>query len=169
MRRILAALLGTAILALPAVLASDRPARLGDDKLNVQITLALADGESDRPIQALVLDGERIRTTAGWRVPVATAVSGPAAVQYQDIGIGVTLQARIVGPGRIRTSGEVDLGTIAREGAPAALPPDVAPTVATFRHVFDVIVSDGVPTILAEVPKPGGGSATLTLTAGVAD
>ena len=143
------------------------PARQGDDGANVLFRLELADGEGRWPIQALVLDGQRLRTTTGWRVPTATEFSETStSIDYQNVGMGVTLHVRVVSPGRVRVSGEVDLGTIDPEHEARSARP-TAPKVATFRHVFDVILTDATATTLAEVPKPGGGSMVLTATADI--
>ncbi len=168
------ALMLAALIVLPPLAAAASSPREGDDGANVLVRLVLRDGDRERPIQALVLDGQRVRTTTGWRVPIVERVVDSndggqmASIQYQDIGMGVTLLVRIVGAGRIRISGEVDLGRI-QEGEPTRAEAVDAPTVASFRHVFDVMLADGVSTTLAEVPKPDSGSSTLSITADIQD
>lgn len=173
MKRTIVILL-SAVIALP-LLAADGPARRGDDGPNVLVTLTLTDGATERPIQALVLGGQRVRTTTGWRVPFVTKVTETGdesaqvtAIQYQDIGMEVTLHVRIVGAGRVRTSGEVDLGSILQDETTRSIEA-TSPTVVTFRHVFDTVLADGVDTTLAKVPKPDEGTVTLAIRAEIQD
>lgn len=163
-----------ALVTVSALAAAGRQPREGDDGANLLVTLGLAGigGEGEHRIQALVLDGERSRLATGWRVPIARAADSDcegaagSPVSYQNVGLGVTLHTRIVAAGGIRVHGEVELSSIApEETAPVRVLG--APTVASFRHVFDVIVAEGARTIVAEAPDAEGGTVVLTLTAEV--
>ncbi len=155
-------LLLTAALALPGPAAANDPPRRGEDGANIHIDLTLTDGESEWPIRALVLDGQRLRTTTGRRVPMATEVGeASSSISYLDVGMEARLEVRIVGAGRVRVSGEVELSAIDEERTAGAVA-DQAPKLTTFRHVFDVVLADGVATPLAEVPDLGKRPLELT-------
>lgn len=169
------------LVALPA-LAQDAPqprTRPGDDNDNLRFVITVADRDpagaiAEHAVEALLLDGERARLQTGWRIPIPTTTFNTVAsgdkvpvtsFSYQDVGVEVSLHCRTVEDGRIRASGEVELSSVDQEGpgaSPAQASPPV-PTVGTFRYAFDVKLTNGAASTVAEVPKPGGGTMTLTI------
>ena len=179
MKKLIALALVT-LVSLPLLAADERPRR-GDDGANVQFDLTLADrnaggGRSERSVQALALDGSRIRLSTGWRIPIPTTTFNTAntvgsdivpvtSYQYQDVGVSASFENRIVGGNRIRIAGQIEVSAI-DQGDDAASEA-AGPRVGAFSHEFDVILVDGVETTLAEVPKPDGGTMTLALSAAI--
>ena len=167
-----------ALVALPA-LALDRPTgRTGDDKDNLRFIITISDSDpggavAEHSVEALLLDGEQAQLQTGWRIPFPTTTfrttaSGEVPMttfSYQDVGVEVSLRCRTVEDGRIRASGKVELSSVDQDG-PVATPSQAsppAPTVGSFRYAFDVKLESGVETIVAEVPKPAGGSMSLKI------
>ena len=172
------------LVSLPLLAADESSSsRRGDDKANVQFELSLTDtndvGETtDRSVEALALDGTRIRLMTGWRIPIPTTTFNSAntvgsdivpvtSYQYQDVGVSASLESRVVRGDKIRVSGQIEVSAIQQGDADSSRAN--APKVGTFSHEFDVILADGVETTLAEVPKPGGGSLSLALAASILD
>ena len=161
--------------------AASETARRGDDNVNVQVTLTVIDVtdggvRTGHSVRALAVDGHRARTTTGWRLPIPKGSSGgssrtPADVlpvtlfSYQEVGLSAAVEARVVGAGRVRVSGIVDLSAVDEEASTSEL----APSFGAFEHDFDLILQDGVPTPVAEVAKPQGGSMSLSISASIQD
>ena len=171
-----------ALASLPALADETSTKRRGDDKANLLFVITVADEASDgataeSSMEALLLDGQHARLQAGWRIPIPTTTFNTAAASgervpvtsfsYQDVGIELSLHARIVEDGRVRASGKVEVSSVDQTGKVSAHSP--APRVGTFSYEFDVKLTSGTEATVAEVPKPDGGSMSLSIAATIQD
>ena len=175
MKRVIGVAALAAILCAPV--AADPITRPGDDADNIRYVLTITDGRrgdeaSQKKINALALDDRPVRVMSGWRQPIVVVTTvdeagggpGKTSYQYQDVGITCRLQGRIVGDGRIRVSGELELSA-PQHGEAGAFAGERAPRIEAFHYGFEVLLEDGAEVILAAVPGPQGGKLELLLSA----
>lgn len=168
---VLAAVVGTVF----PLVASDDEAPGGD---NVMITVRILDekpgGETvDHSYRVLSLDGRSAELLTGWRYPIPTSeataaanVSEVTSFSYQNVGVSANIDTRIIEQDRIQLRGVVEISDV--EPGPT-FAGRAAPKLGTFRHRFHVVLADGASQLISQVPKPGGGSASLELTAQILD
>jgi hypothetical protein len=170
------------LVAMP-LLAADPPPQPGDDGSNVRFTLTIVNSgpgreASERSVHALALDGRTTRLLTGWRLPIPTTTFNTStsvgsdvvpvtSYQYQDVGVAVRLEGRIVAERRIRVRGKAEVSSV-EDASPSPTPPST-PSIGTFDHEFEIILDDGVESKLVEVPRPDGGSIGLRLAAEIDD
>ena len=164
--------LSVLVLAVLALLVA--PVRAADDRQqNLLFSVAVVDtdaaGEvSSRSTRILALNGRRVDLSAGWKVPIPTrtagAESGPAvtAFSYQDIGFVAWIEGWIVAEGRVRAKGQIEVSSVEPGGGAAAVQAP-APTIASVHQKFEVVLEEGTELVLAEAPRPDGGSRRLKL------
>ena len=147
---------------------------------NIKITLTVGDVETDQgpTVRHYVLitrdGGSPARILMGWRTPIPTETSSDdgstpvTSYVYQNIGMTAKIEARVVGDGRILIAGAVEISGARREGQGADVPAR-APTIGTFQQELNVLLRDGKPMRVAEMPDPEGGTMFLELEAEVLD
>lgn len=170
-----------ALIALPLSAGEEPPADPEDS--NLLFTLTIADVETGgsatrRSARVLSLAGTRSNLSTGWKVsiPTATVKAGGASdtarpvtsFSYHDVGLSASLEGQIVGKRRVLVRGRIEVSAVVPLG-PAVPGEPVAPKVANFTHNFNVLLGDRADAVLAEVPRPEGGSMTLTLSAAIQD
>ena len=148
---------------------------------NVAITLTIGrlggpGGESQRVHRFVGSDGSQARMLVGWRTPIPTTSKGAEAAGdaatmnyvYQNVGVSATLDVRVLGQGRVRLHGEIEISA-ARESGLTDPTGAKIPTIGTFQQGLDIVVRDGRKTRVAEGPDPDGGTVYLELQATVED
>lgn len=162
-----------ALSLLPPAVAGDDVGRRDAGAATVLLTFTVADhgagrDESARVIHLRALDGRRARLQTGWRLPIPTTTANTggetAAVtsyQYQDVGMTVSVECRIVGDDRLQLSGNLELS--AQASAPPVGLVSGPPSLSTLNHHFEVALTIGTDTVLAQVPGPDGGEMTLSV------
>jgi len=175
------------VLALTLPLAASAAAKDAEEEQhtglppNVLITVTVGesgpgDSESEKSYQLLALSGQETELLTGWRYPIPTSTyntaskgGAPAPVtsfSYQNLGMTVALETRVVTEGRIRVHGSIEVSGVDRKLDTRDTPPEV-PKLGTFNHRFNAILKDGVTTTLSSVPHPGGGSIVVKLRADI--
>lgn len=167
------AVLAFLIVALVPLAAPASPAT-GPGDTAVRFTFTITDlgvgGEAERrEATVLARDEGQVKLLTGWRLPIPTtsheSVEGGTPVtvySYQDVGVSLTLRARLRGSGRLHARGRLEVSGIDSGVGSRAV---AAPRLATFDHQFDVLLDDGVEVELARVPRPAGGSTVLAVRA----
>lgn len=164
-----------ALVALPLLAAGEPPPAAED--ANVLYTLTIADTEPDgatsrRSARVLGLSGTWAKLSTGWKVAIPTTTQHAGAgepatsFRYQNVGLSASLEGRLAGDGRVRVRGRVEISAVEPLAAPAR-GGSSPPRVANFNHDFNVLVRDRSSAVLAEVPRPEGGTMTLTLSAAI--
>jgi len=147
---------------------------------NIKITLTVGDVEADkgptvRRYTLIARDGgSPASMLMGWRTPIPTTISSDdgstpvTSYVYQNVGMTAKIEARIMGDGRILISGAVEISGARREDlSPGASVQ--APTIGTFQQELNVLLRNGKPLRVAEVPDPEGGTMYLQLEAEILD
>lgn len=145
---------------------------------NIRITLTTGKvgADSEQKTYNLVMrdDGPPARLLMGWRMPIPTTQSvGEAAdgeqevsFVYQNVGMSAHLETRRLAADRILVRGMIEIS--GKRGGPAAGPDHGnPPVIGTFQQDLSVVVRDGEPLRVAEVPDPEGGTRFLDLQAEV--
>jgi hypothetical protein len=149
---------------------------------NIRITLTTgkveAGSDSEEKTYHLVVrdDGPPARLLMGWRMPIPTTRSlgetadGEQEVSfiYQNVGMSAHLETRLLAADRILVRGVIEIS--GKRGGPATgLDHRNPPIIGTFQQDLSVVVLDGEPLRVAEVPDPEGGTRFLDLQAVVMD
>jgi len=160
--------------------AEDRADAAALDGPNIRITLTTGKVEADpgptRKTYRLLTrdDGPPARLLVGWRMPIPTtrssgesdAASAQTAYVYQNVGMSAHLETRLLGGDRILVRGMIEIS--GRKGdAEVASDPDRPPVIGTFQQDLSVVLRDGEPLRVAELPDPEGTMLFLELLAEV--
>lgn len=124
---------------------------------------------SVRAIEMVALDGRGPTSVqTGWRVPISTRRDdAEAPVQYQNVGLSVSMRAEVLEGNRIRLRGSIEDSTIDDRVALAA--GDGTPTLRTFNEQLNAIVTAGEPTEVGSVVVAGGASVFVEVVAEILD
>jgi hypothetical protein len=170
--RTTALLLSLALLAGPAAVAANEPAT-GPLDANYRVTLKIGDAESqsgfrERIYRTVARPGEPTELMMGWRTPIPSkrqevTAGGEipvTAYTYQNVGVTGHYELNLAGDKvllrlQIEVSGAKEV--VEQAGAP--------PTIGTFQQQLVVLLSNGKPLRIAEVPDHEGGSLFLEVTA----
>lgn len=141
---------------------------------NLMITLHVGGtdpgvGPVDRTYKMAAISGRPADILMGWRTPI------PAETQvdpdgepvttyvYQNVGMSATINAVALDGGRVHLKGQIEISgkeakdeNTASDGRP--------PVIGTFQQAVQVILQDGQPMRVAEVPDPDGGTHFLEIT-----
>jgi hypothetical protein len=148
---------------------------------NVLITVTVGEtgpdsSGSEKSYELLALSGQETELLTGWRYPIPTStfntsskggkVTPVTSFSYQNLGMTVMLETRVVGESRIRIHGAIEVSGVDRELESGDAPREV-PKLGTFNHRFNAILKDGVTAMISKVPHPGGGSIVVKLRADI--
>jgi hypothetical protein len=153
----------------PEALAADG----ADAGANIQVTITLGDAEErsepQRVYRLLARDGgPPARMLMGWRMPMPTQRAEVEQVEapvtsyvYQNVGVTANLTARRVPDGRVLVDGQIEVSGV-REGKEGSEHAGM-PVIGTFQQAVNVLLREGKPLRVAQVPDPEGGSLFLEL------
>lgn len=145
---------------------------------NVRITITIGDVEdtgqtTERTHRMVTRHGERCEMMMGWRMPIPTThldedtQSPVTSYVYQNVGVTARLEATYLSDGRVTIAGQIEASG-AREDARTE-DSNKPPVIGTFQQVVNVVLKDGTPLRVAEVPDPEGGTLYVQLQADVLD
>jgi Flp pilus assembly secretin CpaC len=117
------------------------------------------------------ISGRPAKLLMGWRTPIPseteidTGGSGKPVTTYvyQNVGMTAHIRAVVLEGGRVHLKGEVDIsgGEAARnQDTPTGRPP----VIGTFQQSLEIVLTEGKPLRVAEVPDPDGGTHFLEIT-----
>jgi hypothetical protein len=175
-------LMAAALLAPMSVVAAQdtEPEAAANAAPNVMIILTVGDtdaepGQEERSYRMVALSGGRpAGLLMGWRMPIPTTQSaaedeaGEPVISYvyQNIGMSADIEARVLADGRILLHGMVEMSG-PRGGPPTEIDADNPPIIGTFQQGLHVVLENGKPLRVAEVPDPEGGTLYLQVRAEV--
>ena len=175
---LLVVLVGAMLVSSAVVLAQEpdsaTPAATGP---NVRITITIGDVEgpgqtTERTHRMVTRHGERCEMMMGWRMPIPTTKldedgSPVTTYVYQNVGVTARLEARHLSDGRVMIGGQIEASGTREDARPGDS--TKPPVIGTFQQVVNVILKDGKPLRIAEVPDPEGGTLYVELQADVLD
>ena len=150
---------------------------------NVRIVISVGEQQPggvpvSRTHELIVRSNSTAKLTTGWRVPIPVtsfntststdgAITPVTSYSYQNVGLTAQLKARFIEK-RIALSGRIELSEVdpPQETGGGVTP---QPTIGTFNHEFEVVLSPGIPKKVVTVTKPSGGTLLLEITASRAD
>lgn len=177
-RPVCTTVLATAV-ATVAIIAGAAPGAAADEgggpgETGVRIVVRRGEIENGsrsnvRSVEMLALDGSSpTAVQTGWRVPIPTRRGeGEVPVQYQHVGLSVSLRAEVLGNDRIRLRGSIEDSTIDDRVALDA--GSGTPTLRTFTQQLSAVVSNGEPTEVGSVVVADGASVFVEVEAEILD
>jgi hypothetical protein len=146
--------------------------------IKVQVTRDDRDGgETRKAYELLTRNGRPAELLAGNRVPFAASATVPgkegetgtipvAAYTYQNLGITIQAEPKILDDSRMNVSGQIEI-TDAEPGAAGSIGPQ--PIVTTFRQQFAATLTAGKPTTVARFSRHDGGTMDIVLEGRIVD
>lgn len=146
------------------------------DEPNVRITLTAGKIEggpdSTEKVYRILTraGGPPARLLVGWRMPIPTTQSsdeGEVSFVYQNVGMSAHLETALLSGDRVLVRGMIEISG-RKKGAPeAAADAGRPPIIGTFQQDLSVVLRDGEPLRVAELPDPEGGTLFLDMRAEV--
>jgi hypothetical protein len=161
----------------PAKPPKTEPARASEPlKLapNVMVSITVGNDAGKkagrRTYRMVARDGEQAELLMGWRTPIPTASQSAdgddgavTSYTYQNVGVTAKLSVRIVPDGRVMVEGQIEVSGAREEHESGP------PTIGTFQQALQVLMKEGAPLRVAEVPDPEDGTLYLELDVDVLD
>jgi len=156
--------------------SGDTAVKESEPGANVIVTLTLGEVKKGptRTYKLVTRSGEAAGILVGWRTPIPTVRTGGTdsgepvtSYVYQNVGMTARLRPTLLPDGRLRLDGEIELSGSRK--SEVAETPDGMPIIGTFQQDLDVLLKEGEPLRVAEVPDPEGGQLYLELEAHLLD
>lgn len=154
--------------------AQEPPASPDGPNIKITMTSGKVEEGSDPTEKSYRLiaraDGPPARLLMGWRMPIPTTQSLGApdsndqeiSFVYQNVGMSAHFETRLLAADRILVRGVVEISG-KRGGLETEPDPSDPPVIGTFQQELSVVLRDGEPLRVAEVPDPEGGTLFLDL------
>jgi len=155
--------------------AEEQAAPAMEDGPNVRITLTAGKvGGGADPTEKVYrwltrAGGPPARLLMGWRMPIPTTQSEEerqVSYVYQNVGMSAHLYTVLLSGDRINIHGMIEISGKKGDVEPAA-DSGRPPIIGTFQQDLSVVLRDGEPLRVAELPDPEGGTLFLDLRAEV--
>ena len=91
--------------------------------------------------------------------------NGP--VRYQDVGVNIALEAKILPSGKIQAWGEIESSMEALHRRNGQRDSATHPTIETFSHNFASLFESGQEQVMADLSTPLSGNLTFSIAARV--
>jgi hypothetical protein len=153
--------------------ATDDPGPV-DPNVRIVLTTGRAEGGSEGEEKTYRLitraDGPPAKLLMGWRMPIPTTRSATeldegepeVSFVYQNVGMSAHLETRFIDSDRVLVRGIIEIS--GKKDAPdAERDPSHPPVIGTFQQDLSVVLRDGEPLRVAEVPDPEGNTLYMDL------